>query len=156
MRLPLIAALALAAASPLAAQTPATAPAAAKPAAVKLTPAQETHLLALGKKYTQWFLGGNADSMVAAMDPVAFEKMGGLDGMLTMMGQISERAGTEVKIVAEKMTYRNGQPQFWHEGSFSEFTDDTLVFRWILNVDGKITGAGIQPKSAAPEPDPMD
>lgn len=156
MRFPLMTALTLAVATPLVAQTtPPTAPAAA-PAKVQLTPEQETQLLVLGKKYTQWFLGGQADSLATGFDPEAFQKVGGMDGMLTMMGQIAERAGTEVKIVEEKMTYRNGQPQFWHEGSFSEFTDQTLVFRWVMNVEGKIVGAGIQPRSAAPEPDPMD
>lgn len=153
MRLPILTALTLAVAVPMTAQTATPAP--ANPAAFKMTPEQQKEFLALGKKYTQWFLSGRADSLATGFDEESFQKMGGMEGILTQMGQIAERAGTEVKILEEKMTYRNGIPQFWHEGSFSEFTDQTLVFRWLLNAKGKIIGAGIQPRSAAPEPDPI-
>jgi hypothetical protein len=140
------------AAVPLSAQTPTVAPAAAAPA--PLTPAEEARFFALGKTYTRWFLSGKADSMLAVMAPETVEKVGGIDGMREMMNQIAERAGVETKMTEEKMTRRNGKPQFWHAGQFSEFADDELVIRWIFDADGKITGAGFGPKGSTPAPDP--
>lgn len=154
MRLHALTALTLLAAAPLAAQTPAPAAPAAAPA-VKLTPEQEAKLLALGKKYTKWFLGGQADSLLAVFDAESIAKMGGAEGLKTVMQQVAERGGVESKIVEEKMTYRRGQPQFWHAGEFSEFAEDQLVIRWIMTVDGKIIGAGIGPKGQTPAPDGM-
>lgn len=145
------------AASPLAAQTatPAAAPAAAAVAApAKLTPDEEAHFLDLGKTYTRWFLAGKADSMITAFTAESVEKMGGIDGLRNMMNQVAERAGVETKIVEEKLTRRNGRIQFWHAGLFSEFADDQLVLRWILDADGKISGAGAGPKAQTPAPDP--
>lgn len=140
------------AALPLAAQTPVVAQVASAPA--PLTPAEEARFLALGKTYTRWFLGGKADSLLAVMAPETAEKVGGIDGVRDMMNQVAERAGAETKMTEEKMTRRNGRPQFWHAGQFSEFTDDELVIRWIFDADGKITGAGFGPKGTTPAPDP--
>ncbi|MES2306826.1 MAG: hypothetical protein V4558_15085 [Gemmatimonadota bacterium] len=141
---------------PLTAQTTPTAPAASsEPAPVpKLTPEQEAHFLALGKTYNRWFLTGKADSLLQVIAPETIEKVGGIDGLRTMMNQIAERVGVETAIVEEKMTRRNGRPQFWHAGLFSEMPDDQVVLRWILDANGKITGVGAGPLSKAPAPDP--
>lgn len=149
--LPLVALLA---AAPLAAQTPApAAPTAPAPPPAKLTAEQETKLAALGKTYTRWFLGGQADSLAGAFDADMLARVQGVGGIAEMMGQIAERAGTQTKVVAEKLTYRNGKPQYWHEAEFSELADEPLVIRWVLSPEGKIIGAGINPKSNAPPPD---
>ncbi len=153
MRLPLLPAISLLLLmAPLGAQTPTTAPAAAA-AAAKLTAEQEARLLALGKTYTRWFLGGQADSLASAFDAEMLAKVQGVQGITEMMGQIAERAGIQTKVVAEKLTYRRGNPQYWHEAEFSELADEALVIRWVLSPEGKIVGAGINPKSAAPPPD---
>ena len=143
---------ALFATAPLAAQT-SSAPSAATAVAAPLSVAEEAALLALGKTYTRWFLTGKADSLVGAFAPDMAEKVGGVEGVQQMMNQIAERAGVETKVTEEKMTRRNGRPQFWHAGQFSELIDDELVIRWVFDKDGKIAGAGINPKSAAPAPD---
>jgi hypothetical protein len=140
--------------APLAAQTtpaPAAAPAAAP--ATPLSPAEEARLLELGKTYTRWFLTGKADSLVGAFAPDMAEKVGGVEGVQQMMNQIAERAGVETKVTEEKMTRRNGRPQFWHAGQFSDLEDDELVIRWVFDQNGKIAGAGINPKANAPAPD---
>jgi hypothetical protein len=137
------------AAAPLAAQN---APA-ATPTAAKLSPADEARFLALGKQYTRWFLNGFADSLSAAVAPEVLEKLGGADGIRDQMNMVAERAGSETRMLVEKMTMRNGQPQFWHEGEFSVLTSEPLVVRWIFDKDGKITGAGLGPKSQTPPPD---
>lgn len=140
---------------PLAAQTTAPAAAQSAPAPVpKLTPEQEAHFLALGKTYNRWFLAGKADSLLQVLAPETVENIGGIEGLRSMMNQIAERAGVETKIVEEKMTRRNGRPQFWHAGLFSDFPDDQLVLRWILDSNGKITGVGAGPLAQAPAPDP--
>ena len=140
----------LLAAAPLAAQTT---PAPAAAPAIPLSPADEARFLALGKTYTRWFLTGKADSLMGAFAPEMAEKVGGVEGVQQMMNQIAERAGVETKVTEEKMTRRNGLPQFWHAGQFSELADDELVIRWVFDKDGKIAGAGINPKANAPAPD---
>lgn len=154
MRQSLLPLVALLIATPLAAQTPAPAtPPAAAPAPVKLTAEQEAQMTALGKTYTRWFLAGSADSLATAFDADMLTKVQGVGGITEMMGQITDRAGFQTKVLAEKLTYRNGKPQYWHEAEFSELAGEALVIRWVLNPEGKIVGAGINPKSAAPRPD---
>lgn len=131
--------------APLAAQTPATTPALQAP--VTLTAADSARFLALGQKYTRWFLAGNADSLLAAVHPSAVEGLGGLEGVREAQGRVAERAGIETKVVEEKLTRRNGRLQFWHAGDFSEMTTDQFVIRFILDENGMITGAGLSPKA---------
>lgn len=143
-------------AAPLAAQTPApAAPAAAAPTPVKLTPDQEANLLSLGKQYTRWFFSGAADSLAGAFDAFMLEKSGGVSGISERMAQISERVGAPAKVLVERIGYRKGQPEFWYEAEFSGFPNEAVVVRWVLTVDGKVTGAGVNPKSAAPSQDGM-
>jgi len=154
MRPTLFPLVALLAAAPLAAQTPApAAPPAAAPAPAKLTAEQETKMTALGKTYTRWFLAGTVDSLAAVYDPKLLERVNGVAGIVEMMQQISEKAGFPTKVIAEKLTYRNGMPQYWYEAEFSEFAPEPVVIRWLLTPEGKIIGSGINPKSAAPKPD---
>jgi hypothetical protein len=51
------------------------------------------------------------------------------------------------------MTRRRGSPQYWREGRYSGFADEPIVFRWVFNEQGEITGIGLTPKSRAPAPD---
>jgi len=155
MRSTLLPLVALLAAAPLAAQTPAPpAPPSAAPAPPpRLTAQQESEFLVLGKTYTRWFLAGSADSLASAFDAEMLTRVEGVDGISKMMWQIADRAGSQTKVLVEKMTYRNGKPQYWHEAEFSGLADEPLVIRWVLNPEGKIIGAGINPKSVAPEPD---
>ncbi len=133
------------AAAPLAAQDTAPAPVAAKP----FTATEEAHFLELGKKVNGWFFEGHADSIAAIADSGARAGMGDVDGIRRMMDQIAERGGVPLTVLAEKMTRRNGTPQFWYEAEFSNFTDEPLVFRWLFNDQDRLVGAGVGPKSAA-------
>lgn len=135
---------------PLAAQT------VAKPTLqppLSLTSADSARFLALGQKYTRWFLTGNVDSLVSVVHPSALEGLGGVDGVREAQGRVSERAGIETTVVEEKLTRRNGRLQFWHAGDFSEFTSDQFVIRWLLDENGKIVGAGLGPKAQSPPVD---
>lgn len=92
--------------------------------------------------------------MIDALTPESVTKVGGIEGMREMMGQVAERAGVETEMTEEKLTRRNGYPQFWHAAKFRDFADDELVLRWVMDFDGKVRGVGFTPKSRSPEPDP--
>lgn len=156
--LPALAAFALAVA-PLAAQTPPPAPPADKPAVsaaspLPLTPEQSAKLLAAGKKYAVWFLGGQTDSLAKALDPKLSADIGGANGLMNALTQLTGNAGTQQMVIEQKMTRRNGWPQFWHEAKFSAAPEDgVVVLRLVLDADAKIIGMGMNPKSRAPAPD---
>jgi len=48
---------------------------------------------------------------------------------------------------------RNGKPQFWHTGRFSVMPEPIQI-RWVIEPDGRISGARINPASQAPPVDP--
>jgi hypothetical protein len=142
--------LALAAALILAVPAAARAQDEAAPAPAKPFTAEETtRYMEVGKRATGYFFDGHADSLLALMTPETQEGVGGIDGIRQMMDQIAERAGMLLEVVDQKMTRREGRPQFWWEANFSEFTAEPLVMRWVFTEDGMIRGAGINPKSAA-------
>jgi hypothetical protein len=147
MLLPFFAAAMVAA--PVAAQTapaaPPTAPAAPKP----FTPEETARYMELGRKANTWFFEGYADSLLAMADSGTRGRLGGLEGIQQQMETIAMRAGVVVRVVEEKMTRRNGTPQFWFEAEFTEFTEGTLVFRWLFNEEGQLVGAGMGPKEMA-------
>ncbi|MBK7594166.1 MAG: hypothetical protein IPJ11_02675 [Gemmatimonadetes bacterium] len=93
--------------------------------------------------------------MAGAFDAGMLAKAEGVAGITAMMQQISERAGFPTKVLVEKLTYRNGMPQYWYEAEFSEFANEPVVVRWVMNAEGKVIGSGLNPKSAAPKPDGM-
>jgi len=148
----ILAAMSLAAA-PLSAQVPAAPPAAAPAPPPVLTPAQEARFLQLGKTYTRWFLAGKADSLAGVYETTALLRMGGVENIRQQMAQVADHAGTESAVLAEKMTRRNGWPQFWHEGQFTQFADEPIVIRWVMDADGHIVGVGLGPKSRTPAVD---
>ncbi len=131
--------------APLSAQDSAESPTPAKP----FTAAEEAHYLELGKKVNGWFFEGHADSIAAIADSGARARMGDVDGIQQMMDKIAERGGVPLTVLAEKMTRREGKPQFWFEAEFSSFTDEPLVFRWLFNDQDQLVGAGVTPKSMA-------
>lgn len=136
--------------APLAAQT-AEKPALKAP--LTLTAADSARYLELGRTYTRWFLAGKADSLATGMDAEILEKQGGVEGIVALQGQIAERAGTQTRMIEQKLTRRNGMLQFWHAGEFSEIAGDEVVIRFIFNDQGKVVGMGINPKTRAPAVD---
>jgi hypothetical protein len=124
----------------------------APPAPPPFTPfAQDEHdrYLARGKQIMVWFLAGRADSLVGAVEPGYAEQLN-LDRIRELMDAFAERTGSVSKVLAEKMTRRNGMPQFWWEAEVVNFTDEPVVMRWLLNETGHIVGVGFNPKSRAP------
>lgn len=119
--------------------------------------AQEARLPAdsmeIGQKYTKWFLAYEADSLWSHMTPEMQERNGGVDHLVDMMDQVALQVGTEVEVLEERYVTRNGKPQFWHTGRFSEMPEPIQI-RWVIEPDGRISGAGINPASQAPAVDP--
>ncbi|MDH4349127.1 MAG: hypothetical protein OEW17_09995 [Gemmatimonadota bacterium] len=113
----------------------------------------ESDYLALGRKYYEWFANGQADSVNAHMAADARESVGGVEGVKARIDEFDARAGLEVEFVEEKMTRRRGNPQYWREARYTGFTEEPIVFRWVFNGQGEITGIGLTPKSRAPAPD---
>jgi hypothetical protein len=129
---------------PLAAQD---APPAAPPFK-PFTEAETERYLTLGKQIQAWFLAGHADSILAASSPEVAEQLG-LDGIRQQMDLFAERAGTVITVLEEKLTRRNGIPQFWWEAEVTNFTAEPVVLRWLFDEEGKLVGAGMNPKSRA-------
>ena len=118
--------------------------------------AQEARLPAdsmeIGQQYTKWFLAYEADSLWSRMTPEMQERNGGIDHLVQMMDQVALQVGTEVEVLEERYVTRNGKPQFWHTGRFSELAEPVQI-RWVIEPDGRISGAGINPASQAPPVD---
>jgi hypothetical protein len=113
----------------------------------------DDQLLRLGHTFTQWFLTGEVDSIYAHLAPEVQQGVGGVVGVTREVTGFIERAGMEVAMVEEKMTRRQGAPQFWYEATFEKSGTEPLVLRWVFNDKGEVVGAGIGPKSEAPQPD---
>jgi hypothetical protein len=136
---------------------PATAQVAAAAAKVVATPytAEETaRYMALGKQASRLFFEGQADSLAAMMTEAEATDKGGADGLRRLMDQVAEIGGMVLEVLEEKVVHRGAAAEFWWEADFSEFTAESVVFRWAFNDAGQITGFDANPKSQTPPPDP--
>ncbi len=116
-------------------------------------PMSDADYMALGRKYFDWFIAAEADSLLAHMSPEAREASGGVDGINRAVTDFITRAGLESELVEERMTRRRGNPQYWREARYTTFVDEPLVFRWVFNDKGEILGIGMGPRSRTPAPD---
>lgn len=112
------------------------------------TEAENARYLARGKQVMGWFLAGNADSLVTAFGGEMAADMT-IESVRGQMDGFAERAGTVSKVLVEKMTRRNGTPQFWWEADVTTFTAEPVVMRWLFDEQLKIVGVGFNPKSQA-------
>ena len=113
----------------------------------------EEQYLALGRHYTEWFFAGRTDSLIAHMAPESVEASGGAAGILNQRDQVSAHAGKQTMLLEEKLTWRRGMPQFWHEAMFENMAEP-VVIRWVMDDQGAIVGIGLGPRSQTPEVDP--
>lgn len=109
--------------------------------------------LAYARQLTNWFYGGQADSVFAHLDPEGRQR-GSVTEIQDQLAQITVRAGVETEVVEEKFVKRNGNTQYWRTAKFSEFTAEPLLFRWAFDKQGQIIGVGFGPASQAPPIDP--
>lgn len=130
---------------PLAAQN---APPAAPPPFKPFTQAETERYMARGKQVMAWYLAGQADSVHGAFSPETAGEIT-VDQIRQQRDVFEERAGTVIKVLAEKMTRRNGIAQFWWEADVTNFSAEPVVMRWLLNEELKVVGVGFNPKSRA-------
>lgn len=109
--------------------------------------------LALGHQLTDWFLAGKLDSIVARMPDDIKEKSGGVAGLQETRMRLAERGGEEAAILEEKMTRRNGRPQYWRSSMYTEHPQEPIVLRWIFDDSSRVVGIGLGPLSGTPAPD---
>ena len=136
-------------AAPVAAQNAApTAPPAAAPA-VNWT---ETQWILYGRQVAEWFFAGQTDSVLAHSAPDVLDRMGGANGLLEARDQLLARAGSETKVITDKMTKRKGNAQYWRESEY-ENGPEPIVLRFVFNAQAQIIGIGMGPLSQTPAPD---
>lgn len=105
--------------------------------------------VAIARRYIDWMYSGRFDSLVAHMPP------GGTAAELeTRWASIVARAGTEASLVQERWVMRGGKRQYWRVARFSDFADEPVVVRLVIERDGSLGGIGVNPESATPPVDP--
>ena len=138
------------AAAPLGAQT-----AAATPPAASSAPAvnwNDTQWILYGRQMVEWFFAGQTDSIIAHTSPDVLDRMGGDKGLLEARDQLLARAGSETKVITDKMTKRKGNPQYWRESDY-ENGPEPIVLRFVFNAQAQVIGIGMGPLSQTPAPD---
>jgi hypothetical protein len=128
--------------------------AAAKVAAKPFTAEETARYMALGKQASRLFFEGQADSLAAMMTETEAMDKGGADGIRRLMDQVAEVGGMVLEVLEEKVVHRGAAAEFWWEADFSEFTAESVVFRWVFNDAGQIAEFDANPKSQTPPPDP--
>jgi len=138
-------------AGPVVAQNAApTTPAASTAPAVNWN---DTQWILYGRQVAEWFFAGQTDSLLAHASPDVLERMGGANGLLEARDQLLSRAGSETKVINDKMTKRRGNPQYWRESDY-ENAPEAMVLRFVFNAQAQVIGIGMGPLSQTPAPDP--
>jgi hypothetical protein len=130
------------------AQTPAPSPVPA--AAPQRLPADSVEI---ARKYANWFLTYQADSLFAHLPPDARQQAGSAAEMNDQMLQFAAHAGTETELVEERWVRRNGKRQYWRKGVYSVAPEPVLL-RLVILPDGSLGGIGFSPASQPPPIDP--
>ena len=139
------------AAAPVVAQTAApAAPATTTAPAVNWT---DTQWILYGRQVAEWFFAGQTDSVLAHSSPDVLDRMDGAKGLLEARDQLLARAGSETKVITDKMTKRKGNAQYWRESDY-ENAPEPIVLRFVFNAQAQIIGIGMGPLSQTPAPDP--
>ena len=105
--------------------------------------------LEIARRAATFFYAGEVDSLITMMTPAVLNEIGGREGLLGGLSQVSLRAGDEASVVEERWNLRNGQRQYWRTSKMTQFPDDFLL-RFNLDAQGLISGIGMGPAAAAP------
>ena len=106
--------------------------------------------LALGRKYTGWFLDGYADSLWKVMGEGTRGRMGGIEHIESMMDQIIDQIGYEAEVVSESAQVRDDGVLEYRRLSEYDLAPEPIVLIWRINDEGKIVGVSVRPESQAP------
>jgi hypothetical protein len=110
--------------------------------------------LELGRRWSEWFLTGRADSIASKMSAEVLQASGGLSGIIDAQAMVAERAGAAKLLMEEKFVWRNGRRQYWRTMQMTTLPEP-FVLRFVMSTDGMITGIGLGPLSAAPPIDSL-
>ena len=120
------------------------------------TDAELPHLPAdsmeIGETYMEYVLDYDASSLWDALTDDARERLGSVGDLRDQMGQIFRQIGSQERVIDQRYWMREGKPQYWHTAEFSEFPEP-MVFRFVIEPDGKISGLGLNPESQSPPVD---
>jgi hypothetical protein len=106
--------------------------------------------LALGRKFTGWFLDGYSDSLWNVMGEGFRERVGGIESIENMMDQIIDQIGDEAEVVSESAQLREDGVLEYRRLSEYDLGPEPIVWIWRINDEGEIVGASIRPESQAP------
>lgn len=106
----------------------------------------------LGETYMEYVLDYDASSLWDVLTEDARERLGSVGELRDQMGQIFRQIGSQERVVDQRYWMRDGKPQYWHTAEFSEFPEP-MVFRFVIEPDGKISGLGLNPRSQNPPVD---
>lgn len=106
----------------------------------------------LGETYMDYVLDYDASSLWDVLTEDARERLGSVGDLRDQMGQIFRRIGSQERVVDQRYWMREGKPQYWHTAEFSEMPEP-MVFRFVIEPDGSISGLGLNPQSQNPPVD---
>ncbi len=106
--------------------------------------------LALGRKFTGWFLDGHADSLWKVMGEDTRGRLGGVEHIENMMDQMIERIGDEAEVVSESAQFRDDGVLEYRRLSEYDLALEPIVWIWRINDEGEIVGVSVRPESQAP------
>ena len=106
----------------------------------------------LGETYMEYVLDYDASSLWDALTDDARERLGSVGELRDQMGQIFRQIGSQERVIDQRYWMREGKPQYWHTAEFSEFPEP-MVFRFVIEPDGRISGLGLNPRSQNPPVD---
>ncbi len=144
----LTALLIIAAAAPLAAQDEA-------PAVTPEGPHLPADSMELGAKYMEYILNYESEDLYEALTADLKENLGSAADIFDRMGMLFEQVGSQERVISQRYWMRNGKPQYWHTAEFSNL-DEPMVFRFVIEPDGRISGIGVNAESENPPVDDPD
>lgn len=107
----------------------------------------------IGRRYTDWFLQFEADSLWTHMTPGFREDAGDPSWAKELAARVTGMAGLRLEILDEEYVTRGGARQYWQTGRYSNM-DQPFMIRWVIEPDGSASGLGLNPASQAPPVDP--
>lgn len=119
----------------------------AAPVAAQSAPVTRDDSLNLGRKYVQWVYEAQVDSLWDRLDERMRGMVGSKDGLLQQIDQITITFGTEVAVLEETVTAKEGNIVYTREVNFDGRPEEPAVWMWAIAPDGTIKGAGMRPKS---------
>lgn len=100
------------------------------------------------RRYTDWFLAGQLDSVWAHVNTrgrTAFTR----DALTERHGMLLQGTGGAFDTIEERFVWRNGSRQFWRTMR-APAAPENIVLRWVVGSDGEIEGMGLSLVSSTP------